>query len=64
MQRFNVRIFPGEILNQEDRKVERVVPNALSWIRCHRLGDKPIHLWIFLRSCFPARPEAVAGVAS
>ena len=37
-------ILPGEILNQEDRKVERVVPNALSWVRCHRLGDKPIHL--------------------
>ena len=50
----NVRILPGEILNQEDRKVERVVPNALSWVRCHRLGDKPIHLQIFLRSCFPA----------
>jgi len=39
--------------SQEDRKVERVVPNALSWVRCHRLGDKPIHLQIFLRSCFP-----------
>ena len=44
MQRFNVRILLGEILNQEDRKVERVVPNALSWTRCHRLGDKPIYL--------------------
>ena len=41
MQRFNVRILLGEILNQEDRKVERVVPNALNWIRCQRLGDKP-----------------------
>ena len=30
--------------------MERVVPNALSWVRCHRLGDKPIHLYIFLRS--------------
>ena len=44
---------PGEILNQEDRKVERVVPNALSWARYHRLGDKPIRLWILLLSCFP-----------
>jgi hypothetical protein len=49
MQRFNVRIFPREILNQEARKVERVVPSTLSWVRCHRLGDKPIHLQIFLR---------------
>ena len=36
--------LPGEILNQEHRKVERVVPNALRWVRCHRLGEKPIHL--------------------
>jgi hypothetical protein len=38
MQRFNIRILPVEILNQEARKVERVVPNALTWVRCHRLA--------------------------
>ena len=31
-----------ELGSQENRKVKRVVPNALSWVRCHRLGDKPI----------------------
>jgi len=30
------------------RKVERVVPNALSWGPSHRLWDKPIHLRVFL----------------
>jgi len=29
MQRFNVRILPGEILNHEDGKVERVVPQRV-----------------------------------
>jgi hypothetical protein len=52
MQRFNVRIFPREILNQEARKTGTRCPNPLSWVRCHRLGDKPIHPQIFLRSCF------------
>jgi hypothetical protein len=55
MQRFNVWIPPSTDLNQEARKVERVVPNALSWVRCHRLGDKPIHLQILL--CSQLGPE-------
>jgi hypothetical protein len=52
MQRFNVPI-DFESGSQEARKVKRVVHNALSWVRCNRLGDKPTHLWIFLRPCFP-----------
>jgi hypothetical protein len=43
MQRFNARI-DFESGRQEDRKGERVVRNALSWVRSNRLGDKPIHL--------------------
>ena len=37
-------------MNQESRKrkVERVVPNALSWARANRLWDKPIHIPVFL----------------
>ena len=38
-------------MNQESRntgKVERVVPNALSWARAIGFADKPIHLPVFL----------------
>ncbi len=38
--------------SQEDRKVERVVPNALSWVRCHRLAAASRSTSRF--SCVPA----------
>jgi len=52
MQRFNIQPHPGEISNQEARKVERVVPNALSWFRCHRLTAASRSTSRF--SCVPA----------
>ena len=64
MEVFNPWILPGEILNQEGRKVERVVPNALSWVRCHRLAaaSRPTSRF----SCVPAfliRPSSTVRAA-
>ncbi len=61
MQRFNVRILHGEILNQEDRKVERVVPNALSWVRrigSPRRANPPVVFPAFLLSASSIVPMA------
>jgi hypothetical protein len=51
MKRFNVR-RAFELASEEETKVEHVVPNVLSWVRCHRLAAASRSTSRF--SCVPA----------